>query len=223
MNAFKFGAALLHKIAASVPQVPKPAPVNNDPDWTKVRNRYATANIPEAAWKHVGLPAMTPEQLHGASARDIWHINEQFSKAKPAAHNAATPRQQVSSFNTLRTYATNTAKQYKPTFAPEGAPGYKPPLSSIPGLTPPPNQAAGGPPQQPPQQPPAGPRQFGGQVAQQLQEPQSVVPGQPLPVSQVPLRPGFVQTDNGQVKPMSQDYIGMMQRDSARTQMQGGK
>lgn len=202
MNAFKFGVALLQKIAASVSQVPKPAPVNNDPDWTKVRNRYATANIPEAAWKHVGLPAMTPEQLRGASARDIWHINDQFSKAKPAVNNATTPRQQVSAFNTLRTYATNTAKQYKPTFAPEGAPGYKPPLSSITGLAPPPNQAAGGvaaPPVQAPQPGqaagagmpvPPNPRQFGRQLGGQARFP-NWQQGNPLPPNTILADDGF--------------------------------
>lgn len=76
-----------------------------------------------------------------------------------------------------------------------------------------------------PQEPvfaPQNPRQFGQQVAQGRQ-PQGVVPGQPLPTSSAPLAPGFVRTDDGQVRPMSQDYIGMMQRDTARQPQPGGR
>ena len=144
MNAFKFGLLLRQKIAASVPDNGAPG----EPDFNALRQRYAKLNMPADAWQHAGLPAMTPEQIQGASARDIWHINQQFAKAPQARPMRGPMQQHVQAFNSARTYATNMGRRYNPVFAQQGKPGYKPPLSSIQGL---PQQAGA---QQPPAPPP---------------------------------------------------------------------
>jgi hypothetical protein len=223
MNAFKFGR-MLYKIAAAPPDnvVPPNSPSVSDPDYQAIRTNLAKANLPAAAWQHAGLPAMTADQLNSASARDVWHINQQLAKAPRATYRRGSDPRQVNAFNALRGKSIGMGKQYNPVFAAEGAPGYKPPLASIQGLAAPAAKPAAPAAPAPPPAPPAPPNpvQFGGQVAQGLQQPQGAIPGEPLPTSSPPLAPGFVQNDLGKVTPMSPDYIRMKQQGAVRARQQ---
>jgi hypothetical protein len=188
MNAFKFGLLLRQKIAASVPD----NGAAGDPDFNALRQRYAKLNLPAEAWQHAGLPHMSAEQLQGASARDIWHINQQFANAPQARPMRGPMQQHVRTFNNMRTFATNTGKRYNPVFAQQGTPGYKPPLSSIQGL--PQQQPAGAP------QPPAAPQP---PVAPPVPQPR---PPQPAPVPAAnAANPGnpTIMNDQGQRVPVA--------------------
>lgn len=153
MNAFRFGRLLRQKMAAGVPENPAASNPVGDPDFHMLRQRLAKANLPAEAWQHAGLPHMTPEQLQGASARDIWHINQQIARAPQARPMRGPMQQHVRAFNNARTFATNIGKRFNPVFAQEGTPGYKPPLSSVNGL--PAQQPRQGEPQAPPPPRPA--------------------------------------------------------------------
>lgn len=192
MHAFKFGWNI-YKIAAAPPEsaVPPNAPALRDPDYQAIRQRLAKANLPAAAWQHAGLPAMTAEQLQGASARDVWHINQQLAKSPRATYRRGTDPRQVNAYNSARQYATNLGKQHNPVFAAEGKPGYKPPLASIQGgPAQPANPAAAGPPRVPAQPPPA--------PAGPAAPPRPAMPawkhGDPVPA-------GFVENDLKQLMP----------------------
>lgn len=138
-----------------------------------------------------------PDYNADMTSRQVWDKTKELGVIQPGTR-------QLTPFQSAMKRQYRGQMPQEPVFAGPGKPGFKPPAQ----------------PQQP--QVAQNPMQFGQQVAQG-QQPQGVVPGQPLPVGGVPLAPGFVRTDNGQVRPMSQDYIGMMQRDMARQPQQGGR
>ena len=147
------------------------------------------------ARKH--LAKYDPDYNTDMSSRQVWDRTVELGTVQPGAK--MTPFQHVMK----RQYHGRMPQT--PVFAAPGKPGNPQPQPA---------------PQPPPQPAPQNPAQFGQQVAQGMQQPQSAIPGQPLPTSSAPLAPGFIRNDRGEVKPMSPDFIRMTQQSAMRAARQ---
>ena len=212
--------------AAVGPAVSPPAPTGQpqqQPEFSLPDFRSRLSQMPAPGFQQARIQPYHPDW----NSRQVYEAAQAIRNA-PAARMARgmTPQQRanVRQYNRLRGWTINTLKKSRPpVFAPPGKPGaanqssihigaqpFQPkPPGILPGQpVPPPRQ--GPPPIVPPQrpQPPAPPQR----------PPVGVIPGQPLPqaVGGGPLRPGYFRDDQGNVRPMSPDYIRLQQRFNQR-------
>lgn len=207
MNAFEFGITLQQKLAAA-PGLP-PGQTPDLREFPIPDARVRMAKLPQSAFQQVGAQTYHPDWSTG----QVWDAVQKFQNAQPLTFSPnmkpgdrAFGRQ----FNEFQKWTSDTARTTKPPVLKPGAPG-APAVPQPPPVQPP--QPARPAPQPRPVQPapaPANPaRQFGQNVAQA--QPQGVIPGRGLPVSEIPLQPGQVRDSRGVVGDMSPEYIRLMQ------------